>query len=211
MCCVILMLSSRQIPGLVLNLVSSILSRPLTSTNGRENRDAMRLPVTGLRHSQWGSQEKRQLSSRNSTLSVSTRWKNSSSRWYRQDRSFRFLPKTSSCSMTSRSLTHFSNECDMLNRIVLGMTAKQFRLANDIEKGKSIRPYLSKEQIDMLETLQKVDENVFCRCPSCGSEVQVDLAEVFSDGDGDLFGTSVLCDSCSRKMMGGKSCGSEQV
>ena len=37
------------------------------------------------------------------------------------------------------------------------MTAKQFRLANDIEKGKSIRPYLSKEQIDMLETLQKVD------------------------------------------------------
>lgn len=52
---------------------------------------------------------------------------------------------------------HFSNECDMLNRIVLGMTAKQFRIANNIEKGKSIRPYLAKEQIDMLETLQKVD------------------------------------------------------
>ena len=31
---------------------------------------------------------------------------------------------------------HFSNECDMLNRIVLGMTAKQFRLANNIEKAK---------------------------------------------------------------------------
>lgn len=45
----------------------------------------------------------------------------------------------------------------MLNRIVLGMSAKQFRLANGIEKGKSIRPYLNKEQIDMLETLQKVD------------------------------------------------------
>ena len=29
---------------------------------------------------------------------------------------------------------HFSNECDMLNRIVLGMSAKQFRLANGIEK-----------------------------------------------------------------------------
>lgn len=52
---------------------------------------------------------------------------------------------------------HFSNECDMLNRIVLGMTAKQFRLANDIEKGKSIRPYLTKDQIEMLEILQKVD------------------------------------------------------
>ena len=52
---------------------------------------------------------------------------------------------------------HFSNECDMLNRIVVGMTAKQFRLANGIEKGKSIRPYLSDEQITMLDTLQKVD------------------------------------------------------
>lgn len=52
---------------------------------------------------------------------------------------------------------HFSNECDMLNRIVVGMTAKQFRLANGIEKGKSIRPYLSEEQITMLDTLQKVD------------------------------------------------------
>jgi hypothetical protein len=45
----------------------------------------------------------------------------------------------------------------MLNHIVLGMTAKQFRLANGIEKGTSIRPYLSKDKIDMLEKLQKVD------------------------------------------------------
>ena len=61
---------------------------------------------------------------------------------------------------------HFSNECDMLNRIVLGMTAKQFRLANNIEKGKSIRPYLSKEQIDMLETLQKVDVGMLVAFPN---------------------------------------------
>ncbi|WP_320915000.1 Rha family transcriptional regulator [Enterocloster bolteae] len=61
---------------------------------------------------------------------------------------------------------HFSNECDMLNRIVLGMTAKQFRLANGIEKGKSIRPYLSKEQIDMLETLQKVDVGLLVAFPN---------------------------------------------
>lgn len=60
---------------------------------------------------------------------------------------------------------HFSNECDMLNRIVLGMTAKQFRLANGIEKGKSIRPYLTKEQIDMLETLQKVDVGLLVAFP----------------------------------------------
>lgn len=61
---------------------------------------------------------------------------------------------------------HFSNECDMLNRIVLGMSAKQFRLANGIEKGKSIRPYLSKEQIDMLETLQKVDVGLLVAFPN---------------------------------------------
>ena len=63
---------------------------------------------------------------------------------------------------------HFSNECDMLNRIVLGMSAKQFRLANDIEKGKSIRPYLNKEQIDMLETLQKVDVGLLVAFPNYG-------------------------------------------
>lgn len=61
---------------------------------------------------------------------------------------------------------HFSNECDMLNRIVIGMTAKQFRLANGIEKGKSIRPYLSKEQIDMLEILQKVDVGLLVAFPN---------------------------------------------
>lgn len=60
---------------------------------------------------------------------------------------------------------HFSNECDMLNRIVIGMTAKQFRLANGIEKGKSIRPYLSEEQITMLDTLQKVDVGLLVAVP----------------------------------------------
>ena len=60
---------------------------------------------------------------------------------------------------------HFSNECDMLNRIVVGMSAKQFRLANGIEKGKSIRPYLAKEQIQMLETLQKVDVGLLVAVP----------------------------------------------
>jgi hypothetical protein len=53
----------------------------------------------------------------------------------------------------------------MLNRIVVGMTAKQFRLANGIEKGKSIRPYLSDEQITMLDTLQKVDVGLLVAVP----------------------------------------------
>ena len=60
---------------------------------------------------------------------------------------------------------HFSNECDMLNRIVIGMTAKQFRIANGIDKGKSIRPYLSEKQIQVLEILQKVDVGLLVAFP----------------------------------------------
>lgn len=60
---------------------------------------------------------------------------------------------------------HFSNECDMLNRIVLGMTAKQYRQRNGIPNGESIRPYLTQEQITMLETLQRVDVGLLVAVP----------------------------------------------
>ncbi len=52
---------------------------------------------------------------------------------------------------------HFSNECDMINRLVVGMTAKQFRQKYGLKKGESIRPYLTDEQIELMNTLQKVD------------------------------------------------------
>lgn len=52
---------------------------------------------------------------------------------------------------------HYSNECDMINRIVLGMTSKQYKIAHDIPSNESIRPYLSDEQIKLLDVLQKVD------------------------------------------------------
>lgn len=60
---------------------------------------------------------------------------------------------------------HFSNECDMLNRIVLGMTAKQYRQRNGIPDSESIRPYLTQEQITMLETLQRVDVGLLVAVP----------------------------------------------
>lgn len=61
---------------------------------------------------------------------------------------------------------HFSNECDMLNRIVLGMSAKQFKAANGLPKEtKSIRPYLTEKQIRMLDTLQKVDVGLLVAVP----------------------------------------------
>lgn len=60
---------------------------------------------------------------------------------------------------------HFSNECDMINRIVTGMSAKQFREAHGIGKGESIRPYLTDEQIQLIETLQKVDVGLLVAVP----------------------------------------------
>ena len=60
---------------------------------------------------------------------------------------------------------HFSNECDMLNHIVLGLTAKQFRESLGLEKGKSIRPYLRDDQIAMLELLQDVDIGLLLSMP----------------------------------------------
>ena len=60
---------------------------------------------------------------------------------------------------------HFSNECDMINRLVIGMSAKQFRQANGIENHGSIRPYLTAEQIKLLDTLQKADVGLLISVP----------------------------------------------
>lgn len=61
---------------------------------------------------------------------------------------------------------HFSNECDMINRIVLGKSAKQFRLENNLEKGTSIRPFLTEVQIKLIEKLQKVDIGLLVAFPN---------------------------------------------
>lgn len=52
---------------------------------------------------------------------------------------------------------HFSNEFDMINRIGVGMNAKQFRLSNSIPDGESIRPYLTDAQVYLIERLQHAD------------------------------------------------------
>lgn len=60
---------------------------------------------------------------------------------------------------------HYSNECNLLCSLVTGMTAKQFRAAHGIPKGQSIRPYLSTEQIKMLDALQKIDIGLLVAVP----------------------------------------------
>ena len=39
-------------------------------------------------------------------------------------------------------------------------------------------------------------DNVYCRCPYCGKEVQVNLSLLMFDGQGDLLSRSVVCDDC---------------
>ena len=61
---------------------------------------------------------------------------------------------------------HFSNEINMINRVVLGMSASQFKTANGIDKKvSSIRPYLTTEQIQAIEMLQRVDIGLIVAIP----------------------------------------------
>lgn len=60
---------------------------------------------------------------------------------------------------------HYSNETNMINKIVLGMTAKQFRELNGIAEKVSIRPYLTAQQIKDIEELQRVDTGFVVAVP----------------------------------------------
>lgn len=63
---------------------------------------------------------------------------------------------------------HFSNEADMINKIVLGMSAKQFRQENNLEKDAAIRDYMTLEQAEMIQRLQKVDVGFVVAIPDFG-------------------------------------------
>lgn len=42
-------------------------------------------------------------------------------------------------------------------------------------------------------------DNVFTRCLVCGKEHAVDIVELFSGGDIDLYGTAIYCPVCAVK------------
>ncbi len=52
---------------------------------------------------------------------------------------------------------HYANECNLINKVALGMTTKKFRELNGIPKGETIRPHLTEEQLYLLNELQKAD------------------------------------------------------
>lgn len=59
----------------------------------------------------------------------------------------------------------FSNEFEMINRIVIGKTARQFRAENGIDKGESIRPHLTRDQLEQLDKLQAADVELYKSVP----------------------------------------------
>lgn len=52
---------------------------------------------------------------------------------------------------------HFSNEFNLINKIVLGMNAKQYRIENNIEPNQPIRDTLTKAEIAAIEHMQRLD------------------------------------------------------
>lgn len=63
--------------------------------------------------------------------------------------------------------SHFySNEANMLNRIVLGMTAKDFRALHNIAKNEPIRSYFTPEQSKLMSHLQCIDVGLIYSIPS---------------------------------------------
>lgn len=52
---------------------------------------------------------------------------------------------------------HYSTEVNMINKIVIGMNAKQFCQAHQLPEKTNIRPYLTTEQVKLMQELQVLD------------------------------------------------------
>jgi len=74
---------------------------------------------------------------------------------------------------------HYSGELDMINRIVIGMTAKQFKQANNLENVSSIRPYLKPAQAEAVKNLQRIDIGLILAVPDFQQRKQI-LANQFN-------------------------------
>lgn len=60
---------------------------------------------------------------------------------------------------------HFSNELNMLNKIVLGKTAKEYKIAHNIDEKESIRPYLTSQELADIVELQRIDTGFVLAIP----------------------------------------------
>ena len=58
---------------------------------------------------------------------------------------------------------HYSNEYDMINRIVLGCTAKEYKINHNIIEATSIRPFLTRNEQKAIRLLQREDVRLLYR------------------------------------------------
>ena len=58
---------------------------------------------------------------------------------------------------------HYSNEYDMINRIVLGCTSKKFKELHNLGDVSSIRPFLTQQQAKAIRKLQTLDIRLLYR------------------------------------------------
>lgn len=70
-----------------------------------------------------------------------------------------FLPMTNAIAESHDEIKpyHFSNEADLINRIILGCTASKYRKDNDIPKDEAIRDYFTQCQVDCVVALQRAN------------------------------------------------------
>lgn len=66
---------------------------------------------------------------------------------------------------TQPKFYHYSNEADMINRAVLGMTAKKFREKRGLDKDESIREHIDPWQAEAIQKLQRFDVGLVITIP----------------------------------------------
>ena len=73
---------------------------------------------------------------------------------------------------------YFSNECNMINQIVTGLTAKQFKQERNVQ-GNSIRPYLTSSELSAIKKLQRFDIGLIVSVPDYQQRKNI-LAQQFN-------------------------------
>lgn len=70
-----------------------------------------------------------------------------------------YLPMTNAIAEAHEEIKpyHFSNEADLINRIVLGCTASKYRQFHEIPKIDAIRDYLTQSELDCIISLQRAN------------------------------------------------------
>ncbi len=77
----------------------------------------------------------------------------------RQSLRVEFRPMTDAISLAHEDPKpyHYSNESDMINRIVLGMSASKFKEFHGMDKNESVRDYMTTQQMNAVIALQRAN------------------------------------------------------